>query len=485
MKRKALVIGNGAYAPGFDLENAVNDAVAVAGALRRSGFEVNEFTDLDHTAMQDAALAFGKSLKRDGAATFYFAGHGVEIDGVNYLIGIDADPTSAVDAKHNSLKLDYLVDLMDHAGSETNIVILDACRENPFGRNWDRSLGMGGLGPVTAPRGTLIAFATSPGEKAMNGTGKHGRYTEALLQHFDAVCPVETMFKRVRATMATSTGKKQTPWEHTSLIAEFFFNRSRNVPVTQYSEQAVSDGGFIADPKKPADVVLDELKSHDWYRQNPAARGIKASDLNGFSENACFMIGRALYSAADGKSKDAELWVTNFIAKTGGVDSDKRKALLDGMLFEVFFDRDGILRNKPKAKHFDELYGAASAKVLRPSLEFIGEVLVNTGRRFLAFPNIDDDVSVDITTTMLPGKANPSITGIVVGGRDILSLDSPDYVDEHGIPRYFAFRPQDLANRLAAEAALPTSRQVLNFPDLSIPPGEFGYPVGYSLEWMS
>jgi len=485
MNRKALVIGNGAYQSGYALVNAVNDAVAVAEALRRNGFEVTELTDLDHTAMQDAVRTFGKSLERDGAATFYFAGHGVEIEGVNYLIGIDADPTSKVEAEYNSLKLDYVVDLMDYAGSETNIIILDACRENPFGRNWDRSLGTGGLGPVTAPRGTLIAFATSPGEKAMNGTGSHGRYTEALLQHFDAVCPVETMFKRVRATMATTTGKKQTPWEHTSLIAEFYFNRSRNVPVTQYSEQAVSDGGFIANPKKPAHVVLGELKSHDYYRQNPAARGLTASDLNGFSENSCFMIGRALYSAADGDADGAKPWIVNFTAKTSAVQADKRKALLDGMLFEIFFDRDGILRPKPKAKYFDALYGAARAKALRPSLEFIGDVLVNTGRRFLAFPNIDDDVSVDVATTTLPGKPNPSVTGIVIGGRDILSPDSPDHVDKNRIPRYFAFRPQDLAARLAAEGALPTSRQVLNFPDLAETPDEFGYPIGYSLEWAS
>lgn len=482
MRRRALVVGNGQYPAGYELANAVNDAVALAAALRRNGFEVTELADVDHAAMEAAALAFGKSLERGGAATFYFAGHGVEIDGVNYLIGIDADPASETSTKFNSLKLDYVVDLMDRAGSETNIIILDACRENPFGKKWSRSVGPGGLAPVTAPRGTLIAFSTSPRERAMDGVGSHGRYTEALLMHIDAVCPVETMFKRVRATMSTTTGKKQTPWEHTSLIAEFFFNRSRNVPVTQYSDQAVKDGGFIARPKKPAHVLLTELRSKDWYRQNPAARGLKAADLNGFSDNSCFMIGRAL-AAAEGEARGAEPWVQGFVGKTAGVNADKRKALLDGMLFEVFFNRDGVLRDKPNCKNFDALYDAAKAPTLRPSLEFIAELLVNTGRRFLAFPNLDDDVSVDITTAMTPGKAQPAVTGIVIGGRDILTLDSPDRLDAAGIPLYFVIPPEELKSRLTKEAALPTSRQVINFPDLAALPDELRYPIGFSLNW--
>ncbi|TCP97384.1 caspase domain-containing protein [Sphingomonas sp. PP-F2F-A104-K0414] len=483
MTRKALVIGNGKYPIGYDLLNPVNDAVAIAEALRRNGFEVTELTDVDHNEMEIATVAFGKSLERDGAAAFYFAGHGVEIDGVNHLVGIDADPTNETSTKYNSLRLDFIVDAMDRAGSETNIVILDACRENPFGKKWARSFGAGGLAPVTAPRGTLIAFSTSPGEKAMDGEGSHGRYTEALLQHIDAVCPVETMFKRVRATMATTTGKKQTPWEHTSLIAEFFLNRSRHVPITQYSDQAVKDGGFIADPKKPSHLVIAELKYRHYDRQNTAARGLSVSALNKFSDSSCFMIGRALYAAADGDAHAAKGWIASFVGNAAKVNPGKRKALLDGMLFEVFFDSQGTLRAKPKGKHFDSLYAMVDVPALRPSLEFIAEVLVSTGRMFLAFPNLDDDVSIDVTTSIMPGKPNPAVTGIMVGGRDILKLDSPDRLDDKGVPLYFIISLGELKRRLAADAALPTSRQVLNFPDLSKPPEELRYPAGYSLAW--
>ncbi len=483
MTRKALVIGNGKYPVGYDLLNAVNDAVAIAEALRRNGFEVTELTDVDHDEMETATVTFGKSLERGGAAAFYFAGHGVEIDGVNHLVGIDADPANETSTKYNSLRLDFVVDAMDRAGSETNIVILDACRENPFGKRWARSFGAGGLAPVTAPRGTLIAFSTSPGEKAMDGEGSHGRYTEALLQHIDAVCPIETMFKRVRATMATTTGKRQTPWEHTSLIAEFFLNRSRNVPITQYSEEAVKDAGFIGNPQKPSHMIIAELKYRNYDRQNKAARNLSPSVLNKYSDSHCFMIGRALYAAADGDANAVKGWIAGFVANTLAVSSTKRKALLDGMLFEVFFDGQGKLRAKPKGKHFDSLYAMTDVPALRPSLEFIAEVLVSTGRTFLAFPNLDDDISIDITTSITPGKPDPAITGIVIGGRDILKLDTPDGLDDKGVPRYFVIPRDELKKRLSTDAALPTSRQALNFPDLFNPPEELRYPIGYSMAW--
>jgi hypothetical protein len=483
MKRKALVIGNGSYSPGFELTNAINDAVAVAAALRRNGFDVTELRDLNRTGMDDAARAFGASLEREGSAIFYFAGHGIQIEGENYLIAVDADATNEASTKHESLKLAYVIELMDRAGSETNIVILDACRNNPFGGMWHRSAGAGGLAPVTAPRGTLIAFSTSPGEVSHNGLGSHGRYTEALLQHIDAVCPVETMFKRVRATLIASSTKKQTPWEHTSLVAEFFINQSRNVPTTIYSDQAVRDGGFVAHAANPAHIVLCELRSSDWFKQNPAANGLKPADLNRFSANECFMIGRALYSAADGTSKGAEAWIGNFVAKTGGVHVDQRKALLDGMLFEIFFNADGVLRATPKGKCADAAFDLSRYPDFRPSFEFIADLLVGTGRRFHAFPNFDVDVAVDVTTQLEAGATIPAVTGIVVGGRDILQLDDPMYVDEHVVPMYRRITLAALRAKLASDAVIPTLRQVVNFPDLVDHPASVRFPLGYSLAW--
>ena len=140
-------------------------------------------------------------------------------------------------------------------------------------------------------------------------------------------------------------------------------------------------------------------------------------------------------------------------------------------------------RTKPKGKHFDTLYAIADVPTLRPTLEFIAEVLVRTGRHFLAFPNLDDDVSVDVTTSITSGKPDPAVTGIVIGGRDILTLDSPDRLDDKGVPLYFVIPSDELNKRLSVEAALPTSRQVLNFPDLTEPPEMLRYPIGFTMAW--
>ena len=483
MTRKALVIGNGSYAAGHELRNAINDAVAISEALRRNGFEVTELHDLTHAGLEVAALAFRKSLDRDGAGVFYFAGHGIQMDGENFLIGIDSDPTEEMSVKHHSIRLAYVLDLMDAARSETNVIILDACRDNPFGGSFSRSVGPGGLAPVTAPRGTLVAFSTSPGEKSGNGDGSHGRYTEALLLHIDAVCPVESMFKRVRATMAAASTRKQTPWEHTSLISEFYFNRSRNVPITIYSDQAVKDGAFVADPTNPAHSILRDLRTRYFDTQNTAATRLSKADLKQFSKSDCFMIGRALYSAAVGDVRQAKLWIQNFSGNTSSVSAGRRKCLLDGMLFEVFFNGAGVLRSEPKGKWFDTLFSLVKQPALRPSFEFIADTLVNTGRRFHTFPDFEADISIDVMTRMDAGKTNPAVTAIIVNGRDVLVLDSPDYVDASGIPRYISIRERDLGERLADEAALPTLRQVLNYPDLPRRPDELRYPLGYSLAW--
>jgi hypothetical protein len=372
---------------------------------------------------------------------------------------------------------------MDKARSETNIIILDACRDNPWGASWSRSGGLGGLAPVVAPRGTLIAYSTSPGEKSYDGLGPHGRYTEALLQHIDAVCPVETMFKRVRNTLAAVAIKKQVPWEHTSLIAEFFFNRSRNVPVTAYSDQATQDGSFLADPTKPAHSIIAGLRSHNWYQQNDATGVLTPAVVNSFTESECFLIGRGLYSAAVGDAKRAKFWTNTFAQCVTGMNEIKRKALLDGILFEIFFDREGKLRDAPKAKFLDQLYLLSKYPDCRPSFEFIADALVQTGKRFYAFPDLDSQVSVDVLTHLDPSINTPVITAVMIGGRNILTPENADVVDENGIPLYQRVSEETVRARLTQEAAIPMTRLNLMYPDLPSPPEQLRYPHGFSLEW--
>lgn len=238
----ALVIGNAAYEHAGVLTNPTNDAEDIAAKLAGCGFAVSKAIDCSVLDMDRALKRFKKSLSDNDVGLFFFAGHGMQIEGENYLAAVNTDTAGEDEAKYSSLALNRVIEVMEKAGTSTNIIILDACRDNPFERAWRRSAAARGLAPVYAPKGTLIAFATSPGQVASDGKGRNGAYTAALLQHIETPdCSIENMFKRVRNTLSAATRTKQISWEHTSLSGEFFFNLSLGVRIDAYSDAALSD----------------------------------------------------------------------------------------------------------------------------------------------------------------------------------------------------------------------------------------------------
>lgn len=220
-RRVALVIGNAAYRDGR-LANPTRDAAAMASALRQLGFRVTEKRDLDQKQMKLAIRAFGRQLRDGGVGLFYYAGHGAQVQGQNYLIPVGADIPSERHVDVESVPLRAVLAEIADARNRLNIVILDACRNNPFARRF-RSLQRG-LAFVDAPQGTLIAYATAPGSVADDGARGHGAYTEALVRHIRTKgVPVESVFKAVRRDVQAATQGRQTPWESSSLIGDFFF----------------------------------------------------------------------------------------------------------------------------------------------------------------------------------------------------------------------------------------------------------------------
>lgn len=220
--RFALVIGNAAYATGR-LANPRNDAEAVAKSLSEVGFNVTTVLDANHDSMRAAIVEFGRRLRgSDGVGLFYYAGHGVQVNGENYLIPTGADIKDASEVALAAVNLSELLGAMEHGATALNIAIIDACRDNPFavaGRSLAR-----GLAPVSAPSGTLIAFATGPGQVALDGTGPNSPYSGALAAEIpSAGLPLEEVFRRTRRKVLEVTKGQQTPWEHSSLTAEFFF----------------------------------------------------------------------------------------------------------------------------------------------------------------------------------------------------------------------------------------------------------------------
>lgn len=222
----ALVIGNAAY-PGAPLKNPANDAKDVAQAFRQLGFEVIERIDVTQKEMNRAITQFGARLVADSVAVFYFAGHGLQVRGKNYLVPVDAQIDSEASVRAEAVDVDALLDQL--TSSTLNIVILDACRNNPFERRF-RGVG-GGLAQMDAPKGTLIAYATSPGKVASDGGGRNGLYTQELLKVLRTPgLEVEKAFKRVRANVARATNDNQIPWESSSLTGDFFFGGAGTAP---------------------------------------------------------------------------------------------------------------------------------------------------------------------------------------------------------------------------------------------------------------
>lgn len=222
-RRIALVIGNGAY-QNSKLKNPPNDAATVAGALQELGFGVTSGANKSQREMKQMIREFGQRLRaQGGVGLFYFAGHGVQAKGRNYLIPVDADIQTEADLEDQAVDLNYLLNLLDDAQNTLNIVILDACRNNPFARSFRST--QGGLAQVIAPSGTLIAYATAPDNTAADGSGANSPYTEELTKQLRVPgVLVETMFRRVTEQVSARTGGKQEPWFSANVKGDFFFN---------------------------------------------------------------------------------------------------------------------------------------------------------------------------------------------------------------------------------------------------------------------
>ena len=223
--RVALIIGNSAYPGNMALVNPANDAKAMADVLKRLGFNVVELRDGNKVQMAAAIAKVSDSLKgKQGVGMLYYAGHGLQLDWRNYMVPVDASLKTAADVAAQTIDLSSVVDVFKAAGNRMNIVVLDACRDNPFGSNTSSAKG---LAQLDAPPSTFLAYATAPGNVAEDGDEKSGNglYTQYLLQELKRpTAKIEDVFKRVRLNVRKQSNGRQIPWESTSLEDDFFFN---------------------------------------------------------------------------------------------------------------------------------------------------------------------------------------------------------------------------------------------------------------------
>ncbi len=233
----ALVIGNGKYRQS-PLKNPGNDARAIGETLTALGFEVAIRLDADRATMEAALATYIDMLaRRKCAGLFYYAGHGIQLAWKNYLLPVDANVTSAKEVQQQGIELNALMADLIKAANPFNLVILDACRDNPFGSAGQPE--QKGLSQMDAPVGTLLAYATAPGNTASDGAGANGLYTENLLKEMRvAEARVEDVFKRVRLAVRRASQGAQIPWESTSLEEDFYFLPSGNLVKPGDAERA-------------------------------------------------------------------------------------------------------------------------------------------------------------------------------------------------------------------------------------------------------
>lgn len=224
-KRIALVIGNSSYAQIGALANPISDGRLMAETLQKIGFETTVKLDADQIGMKRAIAGFGRSLRtagKDAVGLFYYAGHGIQYGGRNYLMPIEADPQDAADLDLVGVEANWVLRQMESAGNATNIVILDACRNNPLAqesRNVNR-----GLARIEAPTGSFIAYATAPGATAVDGDGENSPFTASLAKALQKPGQaIEQVFKQVRIDVIRATNGRQTPWDSSSLVDDFYF----------------------------------------------------------------------------------------------------------------------------------------------------------------------------------------------------------------------------------------------------------------------
>lgn len=257
--RTALVIGNSDYKL-MPLGNPENDAEDIANKLEQLDFEVMLAVNQDKTEIKDLIREFaGKLKEKGGVGLFFYAGHGLQIDGKNYLVPVDFTAAAAYEVADAAVDANLVTGAMEEAGNPMNIILLDACRDNPFPRKTRSSAR--GLAKMDSASGTIIAYSTSPGDVAADGEGRNSPYTGYLLKHMDTPgLTIEQVFKKVRIDVEDQTAGKQLPWETSSLRGDFYFNQSLTTGTERTS---------IADPAQNANLSLPTPANRSKHRNNP------------------------------------------------------------------------------------------------------------------------------------------------------------------------------------------------------------------------
>jgi hypothetical protein len=391
MKTLALVIGNNNYYPKYILDNPINDAAGIKQVFEKLGYDVIFKTDGNSQNIVDLLTEFEERIKNYDASIFYFAGHGFEVEGENYLAFTECqiDNANSYHCKQTCIQLTDLLNIYKKQTNKINIVIIDACR-----RSFERS-GVIATTPIQAPRGTLIAFSTSPNEGASDiGFENNSVFTGALLRYIGRErLSVEELFKKVRKTVFNLSNGKQTSWEHTSLIGDFYFNTGQLVySITlPYSEDVVKDINYSKNDE--FGQLIQQIKSYNWAIQNPAINTILKISSDLLDKNQQFILGRNLLQAS-GSAYEAGNFMKSLPVNLRKYSTkDGENNILNGILFEIYFNPQAEFRKDKTKKHFfNEIISLRKNLLFKKSFEFINSLLNDTEYPLIYIPKETDEI---------------------------------------------------------------------------------------------
>jgi len=400
-------------------------------------------------------------LKDYKVGLFYYAGHGLQIEGKNYLTATDTSFADSISAKRYSICLDEVIERMQIYPLDVKILILDTCRDNPLPTS--RGVTNIGLAPIHAPKGTLIAFSTSPGEKARDsGAGRNSIYTGAFLKHIDdANIPIEEFFKRVRTSVFTHSKGQQTSWEHTSLIGDFFFNDGQLVhsSALPYKKDYVADGDFIS-TGTPFDEIISEMRSHEWPRQQAAIRSFNKLQPASLDASALFLAGRNILQMAEGGEFSTQRLMEDLDRYLSKYVSQDENHMLNGMLYEIYFNSKGQFRQSNfKNSYVQKIFQLQKNSKYKKSFDFICKQLRPYKEHIFYMPEI-------------PAKTFPVEVGVVKasdGGETYWKVTSIKHnnIDlYHQLDPYEHVKPKDeFVNTLVSLLTVPLEQLTLTYSE--------------------
>lgn len=498
MKKSALLIGINKYdVKSQQLKAAVKDANDMEAKLSKLGFSCCCYTDIDSAHLNRIKTDFERELLTNDVGLFYFAGHGFEIDSVNYLAMTDApllDDEIAI--KHCCLKLNDIISMLENSDLKVKIVILDACRTTTT--TGSRGSTMRGFAPIFAPKGTIIAFSTSPGQVAKEKKSGNGVYTSALLDCIDYPgLTIENMFKRVREIVSTSTRGKQISWEHTSLLGDFSFNPGiiDGSFIDFYSNDALADELYMTDYNSVLASVIDDLKTQDYNYQNPAINKINhilQMNYNQLISEDLFVLGRNIYQTACGKSFAGQIYLENLENNLGIMEEEVAFHILNGMAYEIYFNNRGKLRKSFKSEKAGVIIRLLETQYEK-SLKFIVSQLQPFDDQVFYLPGSNQkfiiNISLDQHKESWNGLDSYIVKQVYCRGIPILhDNDSDEIWNSKGTPYLTYYTKKDVENKILNSMVVSSNRVRFIYSDApdsfnNSEDSNFVFPISFTLYW--